>query len=116
MTSFWDRFTYLCSLKGMKPNPVAENVGKSSGAVTKWKNGSIPDSNTLIALAGFFECSTDYLIGRTDTPAIGGSGLTPDEQAIVAAFKNLSPKERWELIGRARQMAEQHQKDFDQDA
>ena len=110
MTSFWNSFLNLCSLKGLKPNPVAERVGKSSGAVTKWKNGSIPDGNTLIALADYFNVSTDYLLGRTSTPEIGGAALNSTESAMLTAFRELEPIEQGELIGRAREMAERHEK------
>ena len=68
---FWKRFYELCIKKGTKPNPVAKDIGISSGVVTKWKNGTtIPNGETLIKIADYLDCSVDYLLGRTDKPDV----------------------------------------------
>ena len=68
---FWERFYDKCLEKGTKPNPVANEIGISSGILTKWKNNStLPNGETLIKLADYFNCSVDYLLGRTDNPEI----------------------------------------------
>ncbi len=65
---FWERYYELCNKNKTKPNPVAAIIGVSSGVVTKWKQGTIPNGETLIKLADYFNCSVDYLLGRTDCP------------------------------------------------
>ncbi len=65
---FWDRYYELRSKNKTKPNPVAATLGISFGVVTKWKQGTIPNGETLIKLADFLNCSIDYLLGRTDCP------------------------------------------------
>ncbi len=68
---FWKRFYELCINKNTKPNPVAKDIGISSGVVTKWKNGTtIPNGETLIKIADYLDCSVDYLLGRTDNPEV----------------------------------------------
>lgn len=68
---FWKRFYELCISKNTKPNPVAKDIGISSGVVTKWKNGTtIPNGETLIKIADYLDCSVDYLLGRTDNPEV----------------------------------------------
>lgn len=68
---FWKRFYKLCISKNTKPNPVAKDIGISSGVVTKWKNGTtIPNGETLIKIADYLDCSVDYLLGRTDNPEV----------------------------------------------
>ena len=68
---FWRRFSELCINKNTKPNPVAKDIGISSGVVTKWKNGTtIPNGETLIKIADYLDCSVDYLLGRTDNPEV----------------------------------------------
>ncbi len=68
---FWKRFYELCISKNTKPNPVAKDIGISSGVVTKWKNGTtIPNGETLIKIADYLDCSIDYLLGRTDNPEV----------------------------------------------
>ncbi|MBQ8922492.1 MAG: helix-turn-helix transcriptional regulator [Oscillospiraceae bacterium] len=63
---FWERFTLLCSERKMKPNRVAAEIGISSASVTKWKRGSIPNSDSLGKIAEYFCVSIDYLLGKTE--------------------------------------------------
>ncbi len=68
---FWERFYSMCAKKGVKPNPVAREIGISSGIVTKWKTaGTLPNGETLIKIADYLDCSVDYLLGRTDNPDV----------------------------------------------
>lgn len=54
---FWKNFLYLCSSIKRSPNSVAAELGISSGSVTAWKNGRIPNWNTLNRIALFFNVS-----------------------------------------------------------
>jgi len=68
---FWERLYKLCLTMGTKPNPVAKEIGISSGVVTKWKSeGTLPNGETLIKIADYLDCSVDYLLGRTDKPEV----------------------------------------------
>lgn len=70
--NFWDIFYDLCSRNNIKPNPLGKKLGFSSGTMTLWKNGTIPNGETLKKIADYFNCSVDYLLGRTDTPNVSG--------------------------------------------
>jgi len=74
---FWERFYNLCLEKDTKPNPVAKKIGISSGIVTKWKNeDTLPNGETLLKIADYFDVSVDYLLGRTnDCTKIKGSTI-----------------------------------------
>lgn len=63
---FWKKFYDLCVQNNTKPIPVVKTLGIATGAVTKWKNGSIPNGDTLLKIAEYFNVSVDYLLGRTD--------------------------------------------------
>lgn len=65
---FWERFYNLCLEHGTKPNPVAEQVGISSGLITKWKHGATPNTEALVKIADFFDVSVDYLLGKSTEP------------------------------------------------
>ena len=68
---FWERFYEMCVLRGTKPNPVAKDIGISSGVITRWKTlGSLPNGEILIRIADYLDCSVDYLLGRTDVPEV----------------------------------------------
>ncbi len=78
---FWTRFYNLCIEKKTKPNPLAQQIGVSSGAVTKWKNGTIPPADVLIKIADYFETSIDYLLGRV------GETQTEKDKKIIASIE-----------------------------
>lgn len=63
---FWNIFIDLCEKKNIKPNPLAEIIGVSSGVVTKWKKGAMPNLEALIKIADYFDVSVDYLLERTE--------------------------------------------------
>ena len=65
---FWERFYERCIAANTKPNPVGKAIGVSSGIITKWKQGGIPNGETLAKIADYLDCSVDYLLGRTDNP------------------------------------------------
>ena len=65
---FWNVFYKLCEEKNIKPNAVAKTIGVSNATCTKWKNGTIPNGETLLKLADYLNVSVDYLLGRTEVP------------------------------------------------
>ena len=68
---FWENFYKMCMARGTKPNPVAKEIGISSGILTKWKvTGALPSCENLVKIADYLDCSVDYLLGRTDNPEI----------------------------------------------
>ncbi len=69
---FWERFYSLCLRNGKRPNPVGKEIGLSSGIISKWKNGGIPNGETLMKLARYFNVSTDYLLGLSSYIQING--------------------------------------------
>lgn len=88
---FWSRFKLLCDRQGAKPNPVGYELGVSSATLTKWKNGSIPNGETLIKISEYFNVSIDYLLGRTNIPEIKSSvpvQLDKDGASIVIAVSD----------------------------
>lgn len=86
---FWDIFVKLCAEKNKKPNPVAKELGISSGAVTKWKKERVtPNSVTLHKIANYFEVTTDYLLGKTDEQTqVSSSDLSAHELKLVYAYR-----------------------------
>ena len=50
---------------------AAQAAGVSERNYQQYEYGKvIPTANVLIALADFFDVSIDYLVGRTDNPAV----------------------------------------------
>lgn len=57
--------------KGLSQKYISEHTGIPSSNISRYETGERnPDIATLIALADFLGCSVDYLLGRSDNPAI----------------------------------------------
>lgn len=68
---FTERFNQLLQKNEVTPYKVAKETGISQGLMGEYKQGKkIPTVQNLVKIADFFQCSTDYLLGRTDKPDI----------------------------------------------
>jgi len=63
-TVFSTQLQKLRKSKGVKQEQLAEHLGVSTQAVSKWENGSYPDGDLLPRIAKFFDVSIDYLYGN----------------------------------------------------
>ena len=100
---FWNRFLSECKRIGKKPNPVARELGISSGTITGWKNGSIPKTSVLDKLATFFGCTTDYLLGLSDCRTAEETAdvllrLSEQEKILIKFFRDTTEEGRLEMI------------------
>ena len=66
---FWENFFALCAEHGKSPNGVAKELSISSGAVTSWKKGAVPQSAQLKKIADYFGVTVEYLTrtGKEET-------------------------------------------------
>ena len=65
---FWDRYFNLCRSIGKSPNAVANELGISSGSVTNWKKGTVPNISVLEKIAQHFGCTINFLLGKDEMP------------------------------------------------
>ena len=72
--SIADRILMLRKSKGMSQEQLAEAVGVSRQAVSKWESEQAsPDPEKIIALSEIFGVTTDYLL----------KGIEPEEEAEI---------------------------------
>lgn len=93
---FWERFYNLCTSKKIKPNAFAKIVGISSGVITKWKQGSLPNTEALMKISNFFDVSIDYLLTGKEKSLL--HDLTENEQQILDIFKRLTGLQQGQII------------------
>lgn len=59
------RLKDLRNKKNLSQAEVAEILGVAPGTYRNWEQGiRNPDTGMLVKLADFFDCSTDYILGR----------------------------------------------------
>ena len=83
---FFHRFKLLCDEQGISIYKAATSIGLNRAAANKWKNGSVPNGQTLTKLAAFFNVSNDYLLGNADDRA---SAAYPDSPSPAKDDCNL---------------------------
>ncbi len=59
---FYDNIYAICAQKGTTPTTVLKELGYSSGNVSKWKNGSVPNVEMCLAISRKLGVSLDYLV------------------------------------------------------
>lgn len=57
---FWDKYVALCNKVKKSPNAVAKEIGISSGAVSGWKTGNVPQAAKLLKIADYFDVPVSY--------------------------------------------------------
>lgn len=75
--------------KGVKQEELANAVGVTPQAVSKWENGGVPDIELLPAIADFFGVSIDRLFGRNVTD------YTDLRQAFAKEIAETAPNEKF---------------------
>ena len=92
MFQTFDRIKELAKKQGLSINLLEEKLGYSRNTIYNLKN-SKPSTERISEIADYFHVSTDYLLGRTDNPAIASDDKTnkylgPAETELIAAFRN----------------------------
>ena len=68
MTLFEDQIKHYRKQAGLSQEKMAEKIGVSRQAITKWENGTgTPDISNLMAIANLFQLSIDELLSNEKT-------------------------------------------------
>lgn len=72
MFETFEKIKELAKKRGKALGQVEEDLGYGRNTLYKVKN-STPNAERIAEIANYFNVSTDYLLGRTDNPAIANS-------------------------------------------
>ncbi|MCS1382763.1 helix-turn-helix transcriptional regulator [Lysinibacillus sphaericus] len=87
------RLKALRTKKNLTQKQLAEKINVTHVSISGYESGNrSPDTDTLQRLADFFEVSTDYLLGRTDTSE---PSTVEKEEVEFQAFANDPDLQRW---------------------
>ena len=82
MFSTLEKIKELAQKRGISLQKVAEDLGYSINYLYTLKEKT-PKSDRLQEIADYFNVSTDYLLGRTDNPAISSDLVTTPDGRVV---------------------------------
>ena len=109
MTEFCKRFKELRTERNLTQTDVANALGVTTQAVSKWESqSSLPDIAMLIPIADFYGVTVDYLLGHD---------MAEKEKEILSYLDRqetlfLLPKEQWEdALKETRSMVRKYPKD-----
>jgi len=85
----FERVKELANKRDKNLKQVAEEIGLSENAFYKWKNQS-PKAETLQKVADYFGVTTDYLLGRTDTPQFTAKNERDVQKTLTELKEGLS--------------------------
>lgn len=119
---FWENYDYLCRKIGKSANSVAAECGvRSTGTVSAWKKGALPNAKTLTTIAKYFNVSVEDLTGpfipaKQKAPSNFGERVNDadldDNYAILSRnARNMSPENRAKLVELAKMMFEDFKED-----
>ena len=87
---FWENYDYLCRKIGKSANSVAAECGvRSTGTVSAWKKGALPNAKTLTTIAKYFNVSVEDLTGpfipaKQKAPSKAGERVEADVANYLA--------------------------------
>lgn len=73
MFETFEKIKSLAKKQGISLNTLEERVGLGKNYIYSLKNKKTPSAEHIAKIADYFNVSTDYLLGRTDNPAIANS-------------------------------------------
>lgn len=94
----------------LKQRDIAEALQKTVTCICDWERGRTqPSIEDIVALANYFQCSVDELLGREDygtgNVVVQGATLTEDEKQLLELYRALPIRDKAELVGFAKGLA-----------
>ena len=101
-----DKLYQLRKDKGISQEELADKLGVSRQAISKWERGeALPDTDNLISIAKLYEVSLDQLVGNTNvvqeapttqpTDVVTVEVVGEDTTVVVENGKQTAPKKSW---------------------
>lgn len=103
-SSFYENFIAACKLNHIRPTPLLQELGMSTGNTSRWKSGVAISSDILLKLSERLNVSIDYLLtgenfvqrisksedGTVDRFSPGSFLISDFENELIHMFRVLS--------------------------
>jgi len=107
--SLSDKITMLRKSRALSQEELAQRLGVSRQAVSKWESGqSLPDIDKIVLLSEFFGVTTDYLLKDTndnvseekeESEEKEGNQSENEEKQTIKSYDGEDPNKQAELTG-----------------
>lgn len=106
---FSDRLKELRNVHNVSQKKLADALFVSQQSIAKWElDKSSPNPDMIVKIADFFNCSTDFLLGRTDDPRLEIKKAPPESGAEEYAKDKDAPELTIDEIKRLKAFLESH--------
>lgn len=89
---FWDKYVALCNKVKKSPNAVAKEIGISSGAVSGWKTGNVPQAAKLLKIADYFGVPVSYFSEEAQEEKEKAPAPSKGTEVIMKMYDMLTPE------------------------
>ena len=91
MSNFSERLDELIFDKGLSINEFAQAIGINASSISNYLNNTrLPTVANLVCIADFFQCSTDFLLGREEQQNLTFKPCPPFSERIDAFLKEVN--------------------------
>lgn len=101
--AFPERLKAQREANGLTQEELGQTIGAGKVPISRYESGHVlPNVQNVVKLAVALNCSTDFLLGRTEHPlSIQGLdyALTSAERAMLAALRNANVARALGLVG-----------------
>ncbi len=100
MESFYETVNKVCKARGTTATTALKAIGASSGNVSKWKKGSVPNIELALQLARHLGVTLDYLVTGEDVYSapipVANPELSDMEKECLAIIRGI-PAEKQKM-------------------
>ena len=102
LSKFAENLKYLIEDSEITHKELSEGTGIDGASITRYLKGNCePTVKAIVALADYFNCSVDFLLGLTDEKALTGFLPCPPIEERINYYYNLSGLSGYELCKKA---------------
>lgn len=107
---FATRLSELIEGAGLNSLRLSKEIGVADRLIGAWRKGEKrPTLDNLVLLAGFFNVSLDYLVGRSEIPEMATKKepaleISENGQEMLRLYEQLPEHEQLLLLGRLQEM------------
>lgn len=77
-----EKIKEMCGKHNISVDKMLKDSQAGTSTVDNMKKGSAPSIDKIIAIANYFDCSVDYLLGRTENPNVNNGGTNISQKYI----------------------------------